>query len=217
MSAYRAYFSTLINFSEKTQKTRLLCKVWTKDTAGHMGVTDVAGCNQGLRTRATQFATSSGRAHGPFPFKRVSTRSAYSTRGRCLPETNSFRQQFCFQIGCSSERAAAKLQISDPVRLADHLHKAAQQRRRKSTQRTPRKQVMRLPYTRVQIKHLSIPQNQTSYNIDNVFTNSLPDLVVIGLLDDADFAGGYQHNPFTFQYFGINRIELRRNEMLISR
>ena len=70
---------------------------------------------------------------------------------------------------------------------------------------------MRLPYTRVQVKHLSIPQNQTSYNFDNVCTSSLPNLVVVGLLDDDDFAGGYQQNPFNFQNFGVNRLKLRRN------
>ena len=30
--------------------------------------------------------------------------------------------------------------------------------------------VMRLPYTRGQVKHLSISENQTNYNFDNVFT-----------------------------------------------
>ena len=33
---YCAYLSTLINFSEETQKTRLLCECWTKETAEHM-------------------------------------------------------------------------------------------------------------------------------------------------------------------------------------
>ena len=77
-------------------------------------------------------------------------------------------------------------------------------------------QNMKLPYTRVQVKHLSIPQQQTSYAFD-VFTGSLPDLVVIGLVDDADFAGGYQKNPFRFQQFGVNRIELKRNGMPVPR
>ena len=53
----KAYFSTLINFSKETQKTRLLCEGWTKDTTGQMGVTDVAGDNDGLRTPAAQFAS----------------------------------------------------------------------------------------------------------------------------------------------------------------
>ena len=61
------------------------------------------------------------------------------------------------------------------------------------------------------MKHLSIPANQTSINFDNVFTGALLDLVIVGLVSDADLAGGYQRNPFNVQNFGVNRIELRRN------
>ena len=61
------------------------------------------------------------------------------------------------------------------------------------------------------MKHLSIPANQTSINFDNVFTCALPDLVIVGLVSDADLAGVYQKNPFYFQNFGVNRIELKRN------
>ena len=61
------------------------------------------------------------------------------------------------------------------------------------------------------MKHLSIPANQTSINLDNVFTGALPDLVIVGLVSDADLAGGYQRNSFNFKNFGLNRIELTRN------
>ena len=40
------------------------------------------------------------------------------------------------------------------------------------------------------MKHLSIPANQTSINFDNVFIGVLPDLVIVGLVSDADLAGG---------------------------
>ena len=65
--------------------------------------------------------------------------------------------------------------------------------------------------SRVQMKHLSIPAKQTSINFDNVFTGALQDLVIVGLVSDADLAGGYQRNPFNFKSFGVNRIELKRN------
>ena len=61
------------------------------------------------------------------------------------------------------------------------------------------------------MKHLSIPAKQTSINFDNVFTGALQNLVIVGLVSDADLAGGYQRNPFNFQNFGVNRIELKRN------
>ena len=40
--------------------------------------------------------------------------------------------------------------------------------------------------SRVQMKHLSIPANQTSINFDNVFIRALPDWVGVGLVSDAD-------------------------------
>ena len=41
------------------------------------------------------------------------------------------------------------------------------------------------------MKHLTIPSNHTSINFDNVFTGARPDLVIVGLVSDADLAGGY--------------------------
>ena len=61
------------------------------------------------------------------------------------------------------------------------------------------------------MKHLSIHPNQTSINFDNIVTGALPDVVVVGLVSDADLAGGYQKNSFNYQHFCVNRIELKRN------
>ena len=72
-------------------------------------------------------------------------------------------------------------------------------------------QYMRHHFSRVQIKHLSITDNQTSINFDNAFTGALPDLVIVGLVSDADLAGGYQRNKFNFQNFGLSCIDLKRN------
>ena len=66
-------------------------------------------------------------------------------------------------------------------------------------------------YSSVKIKHLSIPANQTSIDFKNVFTGALQDLIIVGLVSDADFANGYQRNPFNFQNFGVSGIELKRN------
>lgn len=39
--------------------------------------------------------------------------------------------------------------------------------------------------------HLFIPAYQTFINSDNVLTNALTDLVIVGLVSDADFPGNY--------------------------
>ena len=36
-------------------------------------------------------------------------------------------------------------------------------------------------------------------------------------MSDADHAGGYQRNPFDFQNFSVNRIDLKRNGMPVPR
>ena len=71
-----------------------------------------------------------------------------------------------------------------------------------------------LHLSRVQLKHLSFPANQTSINFDNILTGALPDSVVVGLVSDRDLAGWYQRNPLNYQNFGVNRIKLKRNGTL---
>ena len=66
-------------------------------------------------------------------------------------------------------------------------------------------------WSRVQIKHFSIPANQTSINFDNMFAGALPNLVVVCLVSDADLAGGFHMYPFNFRNFCVKRIEFKRN------
>ena len=75
------------------------------------------------------------------------------------------------------------------------------------------KQNMQLPNTRVLLKHLSVAAGLASVAFDNVFTgNFLPDLVVMGMVTDDDFAGGYHTgSPFNFQHFNVNRVEMKKN------
>ena len=78
-------------------------------------------------------------------------------------------------------------------------------------------QNMRHHYSRVRMRFLSIGAKETSINFDNVFTGALPDLVIVGLMSEADLASGYQRNAFNFQNFGVNRIELKRNNTSVPR
>ena len=76
---------------------------------------------------------------------------------------------------------------------------------------------MRYYYLRVRIKHLVIPANQTSIKFDNGFTGALPDLIIVNLVSDSDFANGNQINQFNFQNFGLYHIEIKRNGTPIPR
>ena len=90
---YRAYLETILNYSEETQKTRLLSEGWAKDTARQMAVTDLAGANTGLRDRATRYAASGvielfGRPH-IFHQSRIIPPGIF-LRIKLLPSANQF-------------------------------------------------------------------------------------------------------------------------------
>ena len=73
-------------------------------------------------------------------------------------------------------------------------------------------QNMRLPHTRVLLKHLSVAAGLGSIAFDNVFTSALPDLVIMGMVNDDTFVGGYhQPSPFNFQHFNVNRVDMKVN------
>ena len=66
-------------------------------------------------------------------------------------------------------------------------------------------------YSRVQITHMSITANQTSINFVNVVTDAFPDLIIVGLVSEVEYAIGHHKNSFNFKKFYVYRIELKGN------
>lgn len=219
---YRAYIETALGYSKATQKTRLLAEGWVKDTEGKLGERVVAdnGENAGLVARAKMWKNSKvvelvGRPHVDLfhqnrlippgidlHMKLIPASDAFAIIS-AAPAGNAAQEQYKMEIVYAALVIHTK-QLTSHLELAHRrLHEA---------------KPMLLPYARVQVKHLSIPQNQTAYSFENVFAGAqLPDLVVVGFLDDVDFGGTYGTNPLRFQNFSINRVELRRNGMLVPR
>ena len=56
MYPWRAYISSLLNYTNEVQNTRLQCECWLRDTAGHLDSRNHDGDNIGFNTRAGRFA-----------------------------------------------------------------------------------------------------------------------------------------------------------------
>lgn len=65
-----------------------------------------------------------------------------------------------------------------------------------------------IPHNRVQVRNLTIYQNNASYNCEKVFTENLAKLVVVGLVSDVDVSGYFNKNPLNFQAYGVTCMEL---------
>ena len=70
---------------------------------------------------------------------------------------------------------------------------------------------IRFPYTRLLMKHVTIPANSSTICLDNVFTGVLPDSVVMGFVTDAACAGSYTEKSYNFMNYKIKRMHLFRN------
>ena len=218
---YRAYLETLINYSKETQKTRLLAEGWVKDSSGHMNEFDTAagGGNAGLVARTGTFANSAVVELIMRPHLDIFQQDRLIPPGvdlhlKLIPSAASFVcKSPAPQANNAQERFKPVITFAGLYIHTKQLTSEAELAQRALF----RERVMRLAYTRVQVKHMSIPTQQTFYNFDNLFTGNLPDLVVVGLVDDLDMAGGYQRNPFNFRPFGVDRIEMRRNGTPVPR
>ena len=210
---YRSVLESLLNFCKKVQETRLLSKGWTKGTSGHMNVTAVSGNKAGLNARAATFVRSTlveiiGRPHlDVFHQERLITPNI-DLHMKLIPSPNEFVCKSAAP-GQGAQQKNYKLVIKS-ANLIIRTNKLTSTAHKGLMDLLVLQNMMH-HLSRVQMKHLSIPSNQASINFDNVFTGALPDLVVVGLVSDADLAGGYQRNPFNFQNFCVNCIELKRN------
>ena len=178
-----------------------------------MGVTAVVGKNAGLNGRGATFAKSTvvqliGRPH-----------TDVFNQERLIPPNIDFGMKlmpFPNNFVCKSAAPGQGAQQENYKLVIQSVNLIIRTKRLTSTAHGAHMdllilQIMRHYLSRLQMKHLLIPENQTYINFDNVLTGALPDLVIVGLVSDADLAGGYQKSPFTFQNFGVNRIELKRN------
>ena len=196
----RAYLETLLNYSKKTQDTRLLCEGWTKDSSGYMGVTEVAGANAALNTRAVTFATSIvvklvGRPNlDVFHQDHLYPPNIY-LHMKLIPAADSFVCKSAVPgAGAAQQNYKMAIKKMDLIINTKQLTSTAQMAHNKLIH----VHNMQTHYSRIKVKHLSIPENQTLISFDNVVTGALLDLVIVCLVSDADHAGGYQRNPFNF-------------------
>ena len=207
MYPYRAYFEKLINSSHEAQKYRLQAEGWFKDDYEHIDE-DAPNDNKGLVARQKYCAESPdiiliGRPHVDMFHIDKLLPPGIDMSMKFLPNDDKF-------IFMSTEGAnfGPKLvikemnliihtkQLSDATELA---HRAL-----------VREKNMRLPYTRVMMKHVAIPSGSSTICLDNIFTGGLPDLVVMGFVSDTAFAGSYTDNPFNFQNFKVKRMDMYR-------
>ena len=161
------------------------------NTTEHMNVTAVGWNNSNLNARAATFAQSTvveliGGSHADVFYQDRLIPPNIDLYINCMPYPNNFV--------CESTAPSQGAVQNNYKLIIQSFNLIIYTKQRTSTALNAHMELLQVQrikhhYSRVQIKHLSIPANQTSIYFD-VFTGALPNLVIVGRVSDADLARG---------------------------
>ncbi|KAJ8305205.1 hypothetical protein KUTeg_009160 [Tegillarca granosa] len=72
------------------------------------------------------------------------------------------------------------------------------------------------PFTRTEIKQVSIPAGQINFTFDNIFQGLRPNKVVVAFVKSEAVAGAWTLNPFNFHHFDLSQIGLFVDSVPVS-
>jgi len=72
------------------------------------------------------------------------------------------------------------------------------------------KTTAKYPFTRVEVKTLTIHAGLVGKSLDNVILGQLPNQIIVGFVNNKAFNGDRKLNPFNFKKYGINFFSVYR-------
>ena len=205
---YLGYFSTVMQFDPKAQKSHMRAQGWYKDEAGKF---DVAA-NKGFAKRAEMIAKSkSFELMGPLflNFFRQSQFLISQTgmRVKLLPSKPEFALIAYgtkdFKINFKEVILYVPRYTLNPSVIHGHANGL-------------KRQNAIYPLLHSEVTTYTIPKGQKSYTKDRLFPDQCPKLLMIGMVENAAFNGDIRKNPFNFKHFNLGKIALYRDGQSIK-
>lgn len=67
------------------------------------------------------------------------------------------------------------------------------------------------PLQHVEVQTLTVPKGQRYLMLDNVFSGKLPNLIIVGMVDNNAYAGDMTSNPLCFKHYSLKDITFSLN------
>lgn len=211
---YKAMIQTMLSFGSEAKESQLTSQLWKKDKAGHFDDNDVKnGGNTALFARSQYFSQSQTCDLVGNLFHDLTSLDRYLLNQitvnvklwRSKPEfclmTNVVNPNFQIYIEDICLRVF-KLKLNPSV-ITAHSHKLLTTN-------------AKYPYTRTEVRLISIPAGSLSFNYNNLFNGLRATRCVIGFTDSSSSSGSYALNPFNFQHFNLSQIALKLNQVPVG-
>ena len=203
---YKAMMQTLLSYGTDAKTTQLTSLMWMKDTLGHMDDCDVENpSNAGLSRRSQYFATSkSVDMEGPILHDLFQLDRYLLNQVAVAVKLYRTRPEFCLMTNVNKPNyevviediilKACKVQVNPSVIFGQaEIMKSVN---------------AKYPFTRTEVKLLTIPAGNISFTYDNLFQGLRPNRCCIAFVKSMAASGDFKLNPYNFHHFNINQIAL---------
>ena len=202
--AYRAFFETLLNYSQDAKDSHLTCALWYNDTAGKMdtAMTTTTCPNKGLDKRKSFTEKSKvvdmiGHLHSDVFNQQKCLMNGVEMRVRLVKSKDSFCLMDYGNLNAKIHLIEANLRvfrvkISPNILIAHH----------KALSRGTAK----YPLTRTEIKSFTLHTGVTGETLDNVIMGQLPKRIILGFVSNKAYNGDFKLNPFNFAHHNLTHL-----------
>lgn len=211
---YKSYITNLLSYESEAKDSQLTSQLWKKDKSGHFNDNDTKnGPNSSLYERSLYFSESKVCGmEGPL-FHDLCSLDRYMLNQVAINvKLYRARPEFCLMTSESNPNfqvvikdialKVCKIQLNPSV-ITAHAQKL---------QTTNAK----YPYTRTEVRLISIPAGSLSFNYNNLFNGLRATRCCIAFTASSSASGSYTSNPFNFQHFNLSQIALKLNQVPVG-
>lgn len=210
--AFKAVVNTLLNTSESVKNTSLYSQMYAKDTAGcHDDVNPTfVGTNKGLteryeRCKNSKVVTLSGFIDVDFFNMQKYLANGISLTLILTNTSNAFRL-----LTAEEPTPDYRIEILDYTLIMAHVHPSPNALL--ATQELlSENSLLRYFYIKETFHRYSITSGVTNFFCENLFSNSIPQRMVIFFMASGAQTSSFKSNPYLFAHYGLTRLALTIN------
>lgn len=197
---YKAYIDTLLNYGEDSKMSQLTTQMYATDTSSYF---ESFSSNAGWLERSTYTNESRlvdmvGPLYADVCQQPYLIPNGVAVKVRLVPSNPGFI--------INSPTVKGKLVLDEVklqacmVTLNPIIYSQISSRLQKDT--------LKYPYTRAELCHHALLPGSTKLNLDNLFQGQIPSRIIVGLVSTKAMEGDYKNNPYNFQHFYLNYIDV---------
>jgi hypothetical protein len=206
MYAHKAYFHNLLTFNNEAAKNQLSAQGWDKDDSGKFDSLTTAD-NQVLKRRSDLIKSSKFvECESPL-FVDMFMQDLFLIPGVNIKiRLTRAPANFCLMTGEGTAGKEYKIEIAEVIlRIPKYYVNTST---RLSHESFLRNNNAIYAFRRSEIRSFSIDRGSRTVLKDNISLTQSPTKILIAMLDTSALTGNYTKNPYNFQHFNVNYVNV---------